>query len=50
MKNQSGAEWQKGHLKRQAFLFWLLSHHLITDALAEKIDENDNKDRKDKIS
>jgi len=43
MKKQSGADWQRNHLKRQSVLIWLVTHCLITESLAEKIDAADNR-------
>ena len=39
---QSGADWQRNHLKRQALLVWLMTYHLITEAMAERLDAADN--------
>jgi hypothetical protein len=34
--------WIRNHLRRQAFLVWLVTHHFLTEALAERADAADN--------
>lgn len=46
MKKQTGTEWTIKHLKRQARLAWLITHHLISESYAEKLDQADNDNRK----
>jgi len=46
---QQKSDWQKKHLKRQNFLFVLLSLNLISENLAEKIDTLDNRLRAQKM-
>lgn len=43
MIQQTKADWQRAHLKRQKVLVWLIAHHLITEAFGERIDLRDNK-------
>ena len=45
--NQNWAgSWQVKHLRRQAALVWLISHHLIIESIAEWLDNIDNWVRK----
>jgi len=43
------SKWVRQHLFKQKILCWLLDHHIITNRIAELLDDKDNKTQEKKI-